>query len=79
MESIAARHGESLDWTYVFDHLSPLAEAKDEPAILTVLARLAGEIHAKKLQVIYFYNEKYFTVKSYCSILLLMQVENDCL
>jgi hypothetical protein len=40
VESIAARRGKSLDWAYVLENLTPLAEAKDEPAIMNAFARL---------------------------------------
>jgi len=40
VESLAARRGKSLDWEYVLENLDPLAEAKDEPAIMNTLARL---------------------------------------
>ena len=39
-ESLAARRGKLLDWIYVLESLSPLAEAKDELGILNTLARL---------------------------------------
>ena len=39
-EGIAVRHRNSLDWRYIEDQLTPLAEAKEEPAILSELARL---------------------------------------
>ena len=47
VESVAARFGEALDWTYVLDNLAPLAEAKDEPAIMDRAARL-WDHYAKK-------------------------------
>ena len=34
VESVAARNGKSLDWSYVLNNLAPLAAAKDEPAIM---------------------------------------------
>jgi hypothetical protein len=40
VESIAARQGKLLDWTYILENLTPLAEVKDEPAIMNTLARL---------------------------------------
>lgn len=40
VESVAALRASSLDWDYVSDNLAPLAEAKDEPRIITVLADL---------------------------------------
>ena len=39
-EGVALRHGKELDWQYVEDQLRPLAEAKEEPEILSQLARL---------------------------------------
>lgn len=39
-EGIAVRHDKTLDWRYVEDQLTPLAEAKEEPAILLQLARI---------------------------------------
>lgn len=39
-EGIAVQHRDSLDWRYVESQLTPLAEAKEEPAILSQLARL---------------------------------------
>ena len=39
-ESVAARQGRLLNWTYLGESLSPLAEAKGEPAILGRLERL---------------------------------------
>ena len=33
-ESVAARNGKTLDWTYVLKNLAPLAEAKNDPAIM---------------------------------------------
>lgn len=40
VESIAVRQRGRLDWTYIAEQLAPLAELKDEPAILDKLARL---------------------------------------
>jgi hypothetical protein len=40
VESISARRGELLDWTYVLDNLRPLAEAKGDPSIMTSFFRL---------------------------------------
>ena len=40
VESVAALRASSLDWDYVSDNLAPLAEAKDEPRIITVFADL---------------------------------------
>ena len=40
VESLAARRGTSLDWAYVLENLNPLAEARDEPAIMNTFARL---------------------------------------
>jgi hypothetical protein len=39
-ESVAIRHGDRLDWPYIEEQLRPLAEAKDDPAILDAMARL---------------------------------------
>jgi len=39
-ESVAIRHGGQLDWRYVEAQLTPLAEAKDDPAIVRHLARI---------------------------------------
>jgi Nucleotidyl transferase AbiEii toxin, Type IV TA system len=39
-ESVAIRQKGQLDWRYIEEQLQPLAELKDEPAILTALARL---------------------------------------
>jgi hypothetical protein len=39
-DTIAARNGNYLDWSYVEEQLRPPAEAKDEPEILSTLARL---------------------------------------
>ena len=41
-EGIAVRHEKTLDWAYVEEQLTPLAEAKEEPEILQQLARLRG-------------------------------------
>jgi hypothetical protein len=43
-ESIAARNGNRLDWSYVEEQLRPLADAKEEPEILRTLARLRNLI-----------------------------------
>ena len=40
-ESVVVRQ-KSLDWGYMEKQLRPLAEAKDDPQILTALARLRG-------------------------------------
>jgi hypothetical protein len=40
VESIAALQGQSLDWAYALENLTPLAEVKDHPAIVNTLARL---------------------------------------
>jgi hypothetical protein len=40
VESVAVRGGMSLDWAYVRENLTPLAEAKEDPAIMDTLARL---------------------------------------
>ena len=39
-ESIAVRQGGRLDWRYIEEQLAPLAEVKNDPAILISLARL---------------------------------------
>jgi hypothetical protein len=39
-EGVAIRHKDELDWQYIERQLAPLAEVKDEPAILETLARL---------------------------------------
>jgi len=39
-EGIAIRHHDSLDWRYIETQLTPLAEVKDDPAILTHFARI---------------------------------------
>ncbi len=41
-EGVVLRHGPSLDWSYIETQLTPLVEAKAEPAILQELARLRG-------------------------------------
>jgi len=39
-EGIAVRHYKTLDWRYVEEQLTPLAEAKEDPEILRQLARI---------------------------------------
>jgi hypothetical protein len=39
-EGVVIRHKNQLDWTYIEDHLRPLAEVKGEPGALDALARL---------------------------------------
>jgi hypothetical protein len=39
-EGIAVRNNSTLDWCYIEEHLTPLAEAKEEPAILLHLTRI---------------------------------------
>jgi len=39
-EGIAVRHTGTLDWGYIQEQLTPLAEAKEEPEILRQLARM---------------------------------------
>ena len=39
-EGIAVRHEKTLDWGYIEDQLTPLAEAKEEPEILRQFARI---------------------------------------
>jgi hypothetical protein len=42
VESVVLRNNGQLDWPYIEDQLRPLAEAKEQPAILQMLARLRG-------------------------------------
>ena len=37
---MAVRHDKTLDWHYIEEQLSPLAEAKEEPEILRQFARI---------------------------------------
>ena len=39
-EGIAVRHDKTLDWRYVEEQLTPLAEAKEDPEILRQFARI---------------------------------------
>lgn len=39
-EGVALRHGKTLDWNYVVEQLTPLADAKEEPEILDTLVRI---------------------------------------
>ena len=39
-EGIAVRHEKALDWRYIEEQLTPLAEAKEDPAILWEFARI---------------------------------------
>ena len=39
-EGIAVRNDKTLEWSYVEEHLIPLAEAKDDPGILKEFARI---------------------------------------
>lgn len=41
-EGIAVRHDSTLDWRYVEEQLTPLAEAKDDPEILRHFTRIRG-------------------------------------
>jgi hypothetical protein len=41
-EGIAVRQNQALDWRYVEEQLTPLAEAKEDPQILREFARLRG-------------------------------------
>lgn len=41
-EGIAVRHDKTLDWRYIEEQLTPLANAKQEPGILEQFARLRG-------------------------------------
>ena len=46
-EGIAVRHDKTLDWGYIEDRLTPLAEAKEEPEILdhpTRIRALSGNL-----------------------------------
>jgi hypothetical protein len=38
-EGVAIRNRRQLDWQYIEEQLRPLAEVKQEPAILKMLAR----------------------------------------
>jgi hypothetical protein len=42
VESVVSLRGDSLDWRYIEDNLSPLAEAKEDPAIMQALTRFRG-------------------------------------
>ncbi len=39
-EGIAVRHEKALDWHYIETQLTPLAELKDDPSIMTQFARI---------------------------------------
>jgi len=39
-EGIAVRHDSTLDWSYIEEQLTPLAEAKEDPEIMRHLARI---------------------------------------
>jgi hypothetical protein len=41
-EGIAVRNDKTLDWRYIEEQLTPLAEAKEDPEILGQLARIRG-------------------------------------
>jgi hypothetical protein len=41
-EGIAVRHDKALDWRYIEEQLTPLAEAKEDPEILRQLDRIRG-------------------------------------
>ncbi len=41
-EGIALRNDQKLDWRYIEEQLTPLAEAKEDPEILRALVRLRG-------------------------------------
>lgn len=44
VKGIIIRQGnEKLDWSYVFQHLTPLAELKEQPDIVTRLRKMAGQ------------------------------------
>lgn len=40
IDAVLARHGASLDWTYIYSNLSPLAELKEAPELVTQLRSL---------------------------------------
>jgi hypothetical protein len=42
VETIVVRQQGRLDWVYIEDHLTPLAELKDEPGIMDAFRRLRG-------------------------------------
>jgi hypothetical protein len=42
VEGIVARMGGRLDWEYIESQLRPLAEVKEDPAIMAQLAGLRG-------------------------------------
>ena len=46
VESVASRCGNSLDWVYVEEQLTPLAELKETPAIMMTFHRLAATFGA---------------------------------
>jgi hypothetical protein len=41
-EGIAVRHDKTLDWRYIEEQLTPLAEAKEDPEVLRQLVRVRG-------------------------------------
>jgi hypothetical protein len=44
VKGVIIRQGkENLDWSYVFQHLKPLAELKEQPEIVTRLRTMAGQ------------------------------------
>ncbi len=44
VKGIVIRQGnENLDWAYVFQHLTPLAELKEQPEIVARLRKMAGQ------------------------------------
>jgi hypothetical protein len=45
--TIVRRGCNSLDWPYIIQHLQPLAEAKEEPEIMTRLKALKSEYSAR--------------------------------
>ena len=45
-EGIAVRHDKTLDWCYVEEQLTPLAEAKEEPDILRQFDRTSRGVVA---------------------------------
>jgi hypothetical protein len=44
-----ARQGDSgLDWEYVYDHLGPLVELKEQPELLDQLKRLRRDLQRRR-------------------------------
>jgi hypothetical protein len=42
VETIVVRQQDRLDWGYIEDHLTPLAELKEQPGIMDAFRRLRG-------------------------------------